>query len=108
MCIRDRFYQSARSFGRFLKQLDGYPADTLYETIPKFHDTEDRLKNFKQALRRDVKNRARTCKDEIQFVLDHAADCSVLMSQLRAGTLPPVSYTHLFTICLLLFLTFCL
>ena len=89
----EQFYQSARSFGRFLKQLDGYPADTLYETIPKFHDTEDRLKNFKQALRRDVKNRARTCKDEIQFVLDHAADCSVLMSQLRAGTLP-LRVTH--------------
>lgn len=89
----EQFYESARSFGRFLKQLDGYPADTLYETIPQFHDTEDRLKNFKQALRRDVKNRARTCKEEIQFVLDHSADCSVLMEQLHNGTLP-LRVTH--------------
>ena len=87
------FAASALAFGNFQRMLKDYPADTLYETIPKFHDTEDRLKNFKQALRRDVKNRARTCKDEIQFVLDHAADCSVLMSQLRAGTLP-LRVTH--------------
>lgn len=89
----EQFYQSGRSFGRFLKQLDGYPADTLFETIPKFHDTEDRLKNFKRALRQDVKNRARTCKAEIEFVQHHEADCSVLMEQLRQGALP-LRVTH--------------
>ena len=89
----EQFYQSARSFGRFLKQLDGYPADTLYETIPKFHDTEDRLANFERALERDVKNRARTCKKEIDFVLARRADCSVLMEQLRSGSLP-LRVTH--------------
>lgn len=88
-----QFYQSARSFGKFLKQLDGYPADTLFETIPKFHDTEDRLANFKRALERDVKNRARTCKKEIEFVLARQADCSLLMEQLRRGNLP-LRVTH--------------
>ena len=89
----EQFYQSARSFGTFLKQLDGYPIETLHETIPKFHDTENRLKNFKKALQRDVKNRARTCKKEIDFVLERAADCSVLMEQLRRGNLP-MRVTH--------------
>ena len=89
----EQFYQSGRSFGRFLKQLDGYPADTLFETIPKFHDTEDRFKTFQRALRQDVKNRAKTCKAEIEFVQNHKADCSVLMEQVRQGALP-LRVTH--------------
>ncbi len=89
----EEFYQSARSFGTFLKQLDHYPADTLYETIPHFHDTESRLADLLQAVRRDVKNRARTCRPEIEFVKAHAADCSVLMEQMRMGNLP-LRVTH--------------
>lgn len=89
----EEFYQSARSFGNFLKQLNDYPADTLYETIPHFHDTESRLADLLQAVRRDVKNRARTCRAEIDFVKEHAADCSVLMEQMRLGNLP-LRVTH--------------
>ncbi len=89
----DQFYQSARSFGRFLKQLSGYPAETLHETIPKFHDTESRLADFKRALKRDVKNRERTCRREVRFVLNRERDCSVVMEQLRAGNLP-LRVTH--------------
>ena len=89
----EQFYQSARSFGHFLCQLGGYPADTLYETIPNFHNTESRLADFEQAVRRDVKNRARTCKKEIQFVMARKADCSVLMELLRQGKLP-LRVTH--------------
>lgn len=89
----EQFYQSARSFGKFLKQLAAYPADTLHETIPKFHDTESRLADFKRALARDVKDRARTCRPEIEFVLARQKDCSVLMEQLRKGNLP-LRVTH--------------
>ena len=40
-----------------------------------------------------MKNRARTCKKEIDFVLARRADCSVLMEQLRSGSLP-LRVTH--------------
>ena len=33
------FYQSAVAFGNFQHQLADYPAHTLHETIPHFHDT---------------------------------------------------------------------
>lgn len=56
-------YEAGLGFGRFLRQLDGYPVDTLYETIPRFHDTESRLADFKKAVQRDVKDRARTCRE---------------------------------------------
>ena len=89
----EQFYQSAISFGHFLKQLGNYPAESLYETIPQFHDTAKRFRDFQDAQRKDVKNRACTCPDEIAFVLSREKDCDVLMKQLREGLLP-LRVTH--------------
>ena len=44
------FAASGRAFGRFQQLLKDYPAETLHETIPNFHNTEDRLAKFKAAL----------------------------------------------------------
>ena len=88
-----QFYQSARSFGHFLKQLGDYPAEDLYETIPRFHDTVKRFRDFSEAVRKDVKNRAGPCREEIDFALAREADCGVLMNQLQEGILP-LRVTH--------------
>lgn len=89
----EQFYQSALAFGHFLRQLGGYPADTLYETIERFHDTRNRFKDFKKAVRRDLKGRKASCKQEVQFMLDHEKDCAVLMDMLESGELP-LRVTH--------------
>ena len=89
----EQFYQSGASFGHFLKQLGNYPAASLKETIPNFHNTVNRFENFQIALKRDIKNRAVTCKPEIQFVLDRKEDCKVLVEQQENGTLP-IRVTH--------------
>ena len=89
----EQFYQSALSFGHFLKQLGDYPAESLYETIPQFHDTVKRFRDFDDAQRKDVKNRARYCRPEIDFVLKRENDCGVLMQQLGEGLLP-LRVTH--------------
>ena len=89
----EQFYQSGASFGHFLKQLGNYPAASLKETIPNFHNTVNRFENFELALKRDIKNRAVTCKPEIQFVLDRKEDCKVLVEQQENGTLP-IRVTH--------------
>ena len=88
-----QFYQSARSFGHFLKQLGDYPAEHLYETISRFHDTVTRFRDFSEAVRKDVKNRAGQCREEIDFALAREADCGVLMKQLQEGVLP-LRVTH--------------
>ena len=44
------FYTVAETFGHFQKQLAGYPAATLHETIARFHDTPNRYANFEKAL----------------------------------------------------------
>lgn len=89
----EQFYQSALSFGHFLKQLGDYPAQSLYETIPQFHDTVKRFRDFDDAQRKDVKNRARYCRPEIDFALKRENDCGVLMQQLGEGLLP-LRVTH--------------
>lgn len=87
------FAASAKAFGRFQYRLRDYPADTLFETIWKFHDTENRLANFRKALAEDAMGRAESVRAEADFVLRRAADCSVCLEALRAGTLP-LRVTH--------------
>ena len=87
------FEASARAFGKFQRMLDGYPAETLYETIPHFHDTEDRLAKLKAAIAADSMGRAAECAEEISFALAREADCSVALNALREGVLP-LRVTH--------------
>ena len=87
------FEASARAFGRFQWLLQDYPAHTLHETIVNFHNTEDRFAKFVAALEADKLGRAKEVADEVQFVLDRKADCSVALNALREGKLP-LRVTH--------------
>ena len=87
------FAASGRAFGRFQRLLQGYPAHTLYETIPHFHDTEDRLAKLKAAAAADPLGRGAGCRPEIDFMLAREADCSVALQALREGRLP-LRVTH--------------
>lgn len=89
----DDFYQSAVSFGNFQRLLADYPAETLHETIPKFHDTVDRFGKFKNALEKDVCGRACQVQEEIQFVLEREELAYVLVDQQKNGMLP-LRVTH--------------
>ena len=87
------FEASARAFGRFQWMLADYPAETLHETIVNFHNTEDRFAKFLAALEADKLGRAKEVADEIQFVMDRQADCSVAVNALKEGELP-LRVTH--------------
>ena len=87
------FEASARAFGRFQGLLADYPAETLHETIVRFHDTEDRFAKFLAALEADKMGRAKEVQKEVQFVMDRKADCSVAVGALREGKLP-LKVTH--------------
>ncbi len=87
------FAASGRAFGRFQQLLRDYPAETLHETIPRFHDTENRLANLKAAVQADTHGRAAACQPEIDFMLAREADCSVALQALRDGELP-LRVTH--------------
>ncbi|MCI9431090.1 MAG: aminoglycoside phosphotransferase family protein [Oscillospiraceae bacterium] len=87
------FAASGRAFGRFQRLLQGYPAQTLHETIPHFHDTEDRLAKLKAAVAADKLGRAAECRTEIDFMMAREKDCSAALQALRDGILP-LRVTH--------------
>lgn len=87
------FYQSAVAFGSFQRMLHEFPAETLYETIPRFHDTPDRYRKFHEALSADPLNRAKDARPEIDFVLAHEREAGFLLELLHEGALP-LRVTH--------------
>ena len=82
------FYQSALAFGSFQQMLTDFPAETLSETIPMFHNTANRFKLFREKLAEDPMGRAASVKAEIEFALAHEAEASTLVDLQASGELP--------------------
>lgn len=87
------FYQSAIAFGRFQQLLKDFPADTLVETIPNFHNTVARFQNFRRAVEEDKAGRAASVKDDIDFLLTREEEAGTLQRMLESGDLP-LRVTH--------------
>lgn len=87
------FYQSAVAFGEFQQQLKDFPAGTLFEVIPKFHDTVDRCRIFRDVLAADPMGRAKDVQPEIDFILAREAEAGTLVNLLKKGALP-LRVTH--------------
>lgn len=89
----EHFYHAGRAIGEFQRLLKDYPAHTLYETIPDFHDTKKRFRALERAIQEDVKGRAAKVKAEIEFALARKSDAGVLVDLLNEGKLP-LRVTH--------------
>ncbi|HBA50075.1 MAG TPA: mucin desulfatase, partial [Lachnospiraceae bacterium] len=89
----DDFYQSALSFGHFQRLLADYPAHTLHETIPHFHDTPVRFANFEKAVETDSAGRAGSVRGEIAFVMARREYVHTLTDRQASGELP-LRVTH--------------
>lgn len=89
----DTFKSAGSSFGKFMKLLADYPAETLNETIVNFHYTPARYENFLKAAEADVKGRRAEVQKEISFVTDRKADTHKLTDLIEKGALP-LRVTH--------------
>lgn len=87
------FYDSAVAFGNFQRMLAEYPAETLHETIPNFHNTPSRFEDFEKAVQSGSKERAALAQKELSFVFDRRQDTSILTDLLSEGKLP-LRVTH--------------
>ncbi|EOS21904.1 hypothetical protein C806_04045 [Lachnospiraceae bacterium 3-1] len=87
------FYESALAFGKFQQLLADYPAKTLHETIPGFHDTKARYEVFLQAVEEDVCGRAKNVEEEIEFFRARKETACVLGDMLAEGKMP-LRVTH--------------
>ena len=89
----DDFYESAIAFGTFQNYLSDYPVETLYETIPNFHNTPDRFRQLKEAIAADPKGRVAQVQKEIEYALSLEEKGGTLQRMLDAGELP-LRVTH--------------
>jgi Ser/Thr protein kinase RdoA (MazF antagonist) len=84
---------AARAFGAFQGMLADFPAATLHEVLPGFHDTPRRFAAFADAVKRDAAGRAAGVRDEIRFITERAGETGRIMRLLDSGEIP-LRVTH--------------
>ena len=82
------FYNTGLAFGRFQKLLADFPAETLHESIPKFHDTRDRFRQLHEAVENNRSGRLDTCQPELAFALAREKEAGVIVEALESGAMP--------------------
>lgn len=87
------FYESAIAFGAFQQQMAEFNAATLHETIPNFHNTQDRYRQFRETLAADPLGLASAVEKEIGFVLAREEEAGTLHRLRLSGELP-LRVTH--------------
>ena len=80
--------ETGLAFGEFQKNLLDFPADTLYETIPDFHNTKKRYDDLKKAAAENKSNRLDTVREEYDYLLSMEKEACVLCEMSEKGELP--------------------
>lgn len=87
------FYQCAVAFGIFQQQLADFPAETLFESIPDFHNTIKRFRTLHEVVERDILGRACEVQKEIDFAFVREEECGCLHRMRLSGEMP-LRVTH--------------
>lgn len=87
------FALSGEAFGRFQRQMGGFAAETLAESIPDFHNTPARYAQLMDAVRRNEAGRLDEVRAELDFCVARERDTHVLVDALAAGEIP-LRVTH--------------
>lgn len=92
--------EAGKAAGKFQKYLDGFQAEELYEIIPKFHYTPNRVKQLKEALSNEEnlsqrKERFELAKEVIEYVTDEKriGKTSIITDKLANKEIP-LRVTH--------------
>lgn len=79
--------ESGKMFGDFLTSLSDLPTNSLVTTIPKFHDIKWRLKQLKDQIDIDAKNRKSLLSQELNYVKSHANEMCVIQNLGEKGAI---------------------
>ena len=86
-------YEGAKAFGGFIRDLDGFDAASLTETIPFFHHMPNRLKIFGGVLKQMDRTLSEEETFEVNFIHEVSAEMCQLQELLDANKLP-LRVTH--------------
>ncbi len=87
------FGNAGEAFGMFQNKLSDFDASVLTETIPHFHDTPKRFRDFTASLSSDKANRAKYAEREADFLTARADTYGKIASALDRGEIP-LRVTH--------------
>ncbi len=82
------FYECAFAFGNFQQMMAAFPAETLSETIPNFHNTPDRYRKLNRAIAEDRMHRVKEVSEEIAYAQSLMQEVSRLHTLRESGALP--------------------
>lgn len=88
-----QLYNAAKAFGKFQRMLSDFPADTLHETIPDFHDTRKRFAHLEEAIKNDACGRLKEVEREVEFALARRNEVGIIMEGIESGAVP-MRVTH--------------
>lgn len=96
----DMLFEAGKAVGKFQRYLDGFEAQNLYEVIPNFHNTPNRVKQLKEALLNEEnlnirKERFNLAKDTIEFLTqeERLSKTSIIINKLQKNVIP-LRVTH--------------
>ncbi len=85
--------EAGRAFGNFIKLLDDFDANDLYEIIPDFHKMSFRYQQFDEALKGAGEERKKKAEEWVKQVLDSRDEMQELERLFEKGEIP-LRVTH--------------
>ncbi len=76
------------AFGEFQNFLSDFPADSLYESIPDFHNTQKRYDALRQAAKEDKAGRLCEVREEYDYLMSMEPQATILCKLSDKGELP--------------------
>lgn len=84
---------AGEAFGRFQKNLADFNAEQLYETIPNFHNTPERLRTLFEDAEKDPLGLAGSVREELSYIQSVSSHACEMARMQREGHLP-IRVTH--------------
>lgn len=84
---------AGEAFGRFQKNLADFNAEQLYETIPNFHNTPERLRTLFEDAEKDPLGLAGSVREELSYIRSVSSQACAMARMQRDGRLP-IRVTH--------------
>ena len=84
----DLAYRAGMAFGEFQKTLEDIPGEPLFETIPNFHNMENRLESFRESVKANKVGRLDEVADLVKEIEDRAEEMCKAERMHREGKLP--------------------
>jgi hypothetical protein len=85
--------EGGKAIGRFQAMLADMPGEPLHETIPKFHDIENRLQIFENTIKEDPVGRVASLSWEIDQYRSRGEEMKTILKLGREGKIP-LRITH--------------